>query len=129
MDTDDDMHTRRFRIFVFGLSAVAGIFALMPWLGVGPYAFTVPGWNIMVPRLDIVPYSISKPLFNVISLPLFIIGEIPYLDRFVFFSGEGNVAARPFVAFIFWFLTSLVCYRFASHYIYTPDRTQMSDKD
>jgi hypothetical protein len=83
----------------FGLS-------LLPWLGLGGYAFVVPGWGIVLPRLHLIH---STFLYDAISIPLQFIALIPPLDDIIYFSGEGRATVRPFVVFLFWFLVGLVC--------------------
>ena len=97
---------RRHRILlIVGITSL--VFALLPWLGFGGYAFFVPGTGVELPRLDVLSEEwipLARQLYSVMELPLYLLGEIPPLDDLVFFQGEGRVTVRPFMVFVFWLL-------------------------
>src|SRR5262249_46656121 len=77
----------------------------LPWIGLGVFAFVIPGWDIVVPRLELFH---SDMLYELLAFPLDIIALIPPFDEFVYFEGEGPARVRPFVVFLFYFLIGML---------------------
>lgn len=118
--------SRRHRVFLV-VGIVSLIFALLPWLGFGPYAFVVPGTDIFPPRLDVLasdPGEFVRPVFSAIytamEFPLYLVALIPPLDDAVYFQGEGRAAVRPFMVFVFWFVVGVTFVWFAIRPLVLP---------
>ncbi len=101
---------RRHLVFlVVGIMSL--IFALLPWLGLGGYAFVVPGTDIVPPRLELLSRDsvpMGHQVYSVMEFPLHLVALIPPLDDVVYFQGEGVVTVRPFMIFVFWALTGAI---------------------
>jgi hypothetical protein len=83
--------------FWLGIGLV--VVGLLPWLGLGGYSFVIPYWNTPLPRLELFD---SEGLYDLIVVPLHILGSVPGLDSIIFFDGEGVVTVRPFIASLFY---------------------------
>ena len=92
------------------VGVIVGIAALtvsaLPWLGLGGNSFVIPGWNILLPRIRLIE---NQWLYEAATFPLHVMALIPPLDAFIYFSGEGLRAIRPFVVFLAWFLFGACC--------------------
>ena len=84
------------------------IVAMLPWLGVGGYAFSTPVVHVLLPRLSLFPPC--PTIYHIISAPLHLLGKLPVLDQLVFFQGEGLVTVRPFSVALFWMLLAIVVF-------------------
>ena len=95
---------------MLGLGGIALVFALLPWLGFGGYAFVIPGTGIHPPRLSVLNEStlpFGASLYRLMEAPLHLAGCLPFIDDIVFFTGEGVVTVHPFMIFVFWVITSI----------------------
>lgn len=81
------------------------VFALLPWLGLGSYSFSVPGYDFEFPRLELFH---NEFLWELLSLPLRCVALIAPLRPLVFFQGEGVITVRPLVVSLFWFLVGIL---------------------
>lgn len=97
--SSDRTHYRGVGYFV-GIASIC--ISILPWLGLGPFAFVIPGWGIRLPRIDLIDDTYN--LYELVGMPLRFVAMIPPLDDFVYFAGEGVVRIRPFVVFLFYFL-------------------------
>lgn len=103
-----DLMTARHRISL-AMGVMSFVFAALPWLGFGAYAFAVPGGGL-VPRLSVVnetDFYGGRLLYHAIESPLHLVGFIPPLGDLVFFAGEGVVTVRPFMVFVFWLIVGI----------------------
>ena len=102
------MSTKR-RHVLLTVGVICMCLGALPWLGVGGYAFVVPGWDVHLPRLDLFGRFDDGTLYDVISLPVHFLALIPPLGEIIYFAGEGRQTVRPFAVFMFWHFVGIAC--------------------
>jgi hypothetical protein len=92
---------------VVATAIVSTALASLPWLGLGPGAFTIPVWDIRLPRAS---EPVGSPVYGALNF-VYIAASSPLaltaahnsdVADAIYFAGEGPRVVRPFYVFLFW---------------------------
>lgn len=77
------------------------LISTLPWLGLSGCFFGLPGSLNRLPSLGVIGLTDRSFFYEIVSIPVHVIGMLPGMDGYVFFR-EGIVT--PFAIFVFYFI-------------------------